>query len=212
MDFVREGLQGLHLYNDSALKELLIESIDKNTGESNKPDFDIISVYLGQLSRFSMLLYATIYNRANNVLCILNDGTIDVFDLNRFSNDSNDKILNFYDLLDQKSIVTVNIKKVIADLSDSHEHFKTFLKFQERLDEGLIDELRNILKEKSINEITVRLTKDKKIILHVSRKMKISELKTEIDKLGNRNDYHDIIIKTRDGQVNYFEKIEIYRL
>lgn len=76
-----------------------------------------------QMSPFSMLLYTTLYTKANHVLYVDEEGRPDVINIDKKFTDSSSFQEEVFTILNKPSVTTVNFTHIIAELSDTHAHF-----------------------------------------------------------------------------------------
>ena len=165
-----------------------------------------------QFSLFSCLLYTTMLTRSNYVLYADGHGNLDVVDLNQLMADPIAGVMDFHRLLNTDSVVFVNIKKIIADLSGTHELFSKELQLGQTLSDSSVTALKELFKDGQVKEVTIRVNESGRPLALVKREMKIDDLKKELKDIREKGNYCDLVIKTRDGQVQYFEHTEIVKL
>jgi len=165
-----------------------------------------------QFSLFSCLLYATMLSKSNYLFYADGDGKFDVIDLNHLMCDPIEGMMEFHKLLNTKSVVFVNIRKIIADLSGTHEHFSRDLHFGQMLSDASVNTLRALFKDGQVKEVVIRVNENGRPLAWIKRELGMDELEKEVRKIRKRGNFCDLVVKTRDGKVQYFEHTEIVKL
>ena len=165
-----------------------------------------------QFSLFTIAIYSIIMTRMN--LCVYMDSTekIEAFDLNILLHDSTGELQNLFDLMSNNTLVIVNLKKIVADISGTHEYFSKILQFDTWISNNSVQILKKLFADKTVKEVIVRKIENGRALVHVKKEMELKELQREIHSLFRKGTFKDIIVKTRDGNVQYFEKTDIIKL
>ena len=164
-----------------------------------------------QLSLFSLYLYSIIMTRANHSLVITTDGKIEVIDLNLLVRDSISELPKLHTFLSDNTIACVNVRKVILELSGTHEHFsKTDIGTM--VSEKSVNALRKLFLDNNVKEVTIRISENGVATASIKKDMDLAEMQKEIYDLRKKGNFKDVIIKTRDGNIQYFEQIELVKL
>lgn len=165
-----------------------------------------------QLSLFSVLLYSTIMSRNNYLLIINGKGDTDVLDLNQLLSDPINGMMEVHQLLSNETVAFVNIRKIIAELSDSNEYFSQNLKLGERMSEASLSIFRQFFAENKVKEVKIRISEKGRPMVWVTKNKDLVSLENEVRRLTKKGKYYDVQIKTRDGKVQYFESTELIKL
>jgi hypothetical protein len=165
-----------------------------------------------QFSLFSCLLYATMLSKKHYMLYIDSSGKIDLIDLDILIKDPLLGVMDFHKLLSNKSALFVNIRKIIADLSGTHEHFSKELNFGQIMSDSSVDFLKGLFKDGQVREVILRVNETGRPLAIIKRKMSMADLEKQVREVRKKGNYFDILIKTRDGDVKYFEHTEIIKL
>ena len=165
-----------------------------------------------QISLFSFFLYATMLTRSNYCLYIDSTGRIDAFDLNQLMNDTISQLPKLFDNLSNQSVVMVNMKKIVADISGTHDYFTKTLQLDTLISEKSVQYLKQLFLDNQVKEVTIRVTENERPTVFLTRAMELSELQKEVYALRKKGSFRDIIVKTRNGNVQYFEKTDIIKL
>jgi len=189
--------------------------VEKNLVKDGKvqvsPDLEKILENL-QFSLFSLLLYSTIIQRANYVLVFDGEKNFDLLDVEKIQADP---LMGFEDLiklLNKPNSVLINIRSIIMEISKTHEYFSSKPDFSQKISESSVQLLKKQFAENNVEEVTIRTSKDGRPVVHLSRPMNFDDLDREIRKLTKKGTFRDIIIKSRDGRLKYFERTEVIRL
>jgi hypothetical protein len=165
-----------------------------------------------QFSLFSCVVYSAILTRGNYVFWCNGSGMYDIVNLNETTLDPVKGIMDFYTMLDNESVIFINIKKIIADLSDTHECFSKDQLLSKSKSVDAIKIIKDLFKDNDVKEITIRTNENGSQTAWIKRHMKIEELEKEIRLLTKKGSHCDIAIKTRDGNIQYFEHTELVKL
>ncbi|MBM3161018.1 MAG: hypothetical protein FJZ66_06735 [Bacteroidetes bacterium] len=189
--------------------------VEKNLVKDGKvqvsPDLEKILENL-QFSLFSLLLYSTILQRANYVLVFDGQKNFDLLDVEKIQADP---LMGFEDLiklLNKPNSVLINIRSIIMEISKTHEYFSSKPELSQKISESSVELLKKQFAENNVEEVTIRTSKDGRPVVHLSRPMNFDDLDQEIRKLTKKGTFRDIIIKSRDGRLKYFERTEVIRL
>jgi hypothetical protein len=165
-----------------------------------------------QFSLFFCLLYATIISRRNYIFYLDGNGNHNVFDLSELKYDPLTSVVNVYELLENNTLVFINIKKIIADITGTHEIFETNERIGGHFSENSIQFLRKIFKEEGVIEITIRLNEKNRPIITLKKNVTIENFEKKIRELQKKGTFCDVKVKTRDGKIQYFEHVELIKL
>jgi len=165
-----------------------------------------------QFSRFSYLLNLTILTRSNYALVIDAEKKIEVYDLNKLLSDTITELPIIYDKLSDSTCVFVNIRKIVSELSNNQEIFRKTPAIASEMSANSVSALKHLFSENSVKEVTIRVNKNNQPIVLVTKEMELSELQKQVRSLNKKGTFKDIIVKTRDGNVQYFEQTEIFKL
>ena len=163
-----------------------------------------------EASRFMFLLMNIFMKRANMYLYFDSTGKTECIDMNEYTN-----LIDFhkiFDLITEESVVLINIRKVITEIIGSEEDFEKKSTLLNLISEPSMDLLKNLFIENNVKEVTIRVTENGRPIVSTKKEMEISELKKEINTLSKKGIFKDVIIKTRDGNIQYFEQTELVKL
>ncbi len=196
-------------------KELEKEIKEKIEFKDGKPVFenehlDILKE--ASFSLFTSFLLATILTRSNYCIYIDSNGKIDALELNALLNDPIENLQSLFDQLSNNTVVFVNLKKIIADLSGTHEHFSKNLGFGTLMSENSVSSLKNLFLSNQIDEITIRVNQSGRPTVRIKKYKSFDQLKKEVEGLKKKGTFKDMLIKTRDGNIQYFEQIELVKL
>jgi hypothetical protein len=165
-----------------------------------------------QFSLFSCLLFATMLSKRHFILYLDGKGMFDVIDLDEVLKDPIEGVMNFHNLLSKQSALFVNIRKIIADLSGTNEHFSKKMNFGQMLSDSSVSLLRDQFKDGQIKEVTLRVGEKGRPLVVIKREMSMEDLEREVRKVRKKGNYSDVLVKSRDGNVIYFEHSEILKL
>jgi len=115
-------------------------------------------------------------------------------------------------LLNKPNSVLINIRSIIMEISKTHEYFSSKPDLSQKISESSVQLLKKQFAENNVEEVTIRTSKDGRPVVHLSRPMNFDDLDREIRKLTKKGTFRDIIIKSRDGRLKYFERTEVIRL
>jgi len=209
--FIEEYIDKLNELVDNPTEEV---DLKKKLGVVNrieKSDEVIKAFELIQLSLFSLYLYSIIMTRANHSLVITANGKIDVIDLNLLIGDSLTEIPKLHTFLSDNTIACVNVRKVILELSGTHEYFSK-TEIGAMVSEKSVNALRNLFLDNNVKEVTIRISENGVATASIKKDMDLAEMQKEIYDLRKKGNFKDVIIKTRDGNIQYFEQIELVKL
>lgn len=164
-----------------------------------------------QLSLFSLFLYITMMTRSNQLLVITSVGKIEVIDLNLLISDSLTEIPKLYSFLSDNTVACVNVRKVILELSGTHEYFSKN-EIGTMFSEKSVNALRNLFLDNKVKEVTIRISENGVATASIKKEMDLAEMQKEIYDLRKKGIFKDVIIKTRDGNIQYFEQTELIKL
>ena len=164
-----------------------------------------------QFSLFSLYLYSIILTRGNLSLVITGKGKIETIDLNSILNDSIAELPAFYKFLSENTIAAVNVRKIIVDLSGTHKYFKD-TELQAQISQNSVDVIRNLFLENQVKEVTIRISEKGELKVALKSWVDLADFQKEIYKLRKKGQFEDVMIKTRDGNIQYFEKTELLKL
>ena len=197
-------IENQNTINFNLLKKNLIDANGKFTEDAKKELKKI------EASRFSFLLMNMFMERANMYLYFDSTGKIECIDMNEYTN-----IIDFhkiFDLITEESVVLINIRKVITDIIGSEEEFEKKSTLSNLISEPSIDLVKNLFIENNVKEVTIRVTENGRPTVLLKKEMGISELQKEIRNLNKKGIFKDVFLKTRDGNVQYFEQTELIKL
>jgi hypothetical protein len=72
--------------------------------------------------------------------------------------------------------------------------------------------IKKLFLDNQVKEVTIRVTENERPTVFLTRAMELSELQKEVYALRKKGSFRDIIVKTRNGNVQYFEKTDIIKL
>lgn len=165
-----------------------------------------------QFSCFSCLLFATMLSKKHYMLYLDSQGKFDVVDLDALLKDPVLGVMDFHKLLSHKSTLFVNIRKIIADLSGTNEHFSRELNLGQVMSDSSVDILKGLFKEGQVREVIIRVNEKGRPLAIIKREMDIVDLEKQVRNARKKGNYFDLLVKTRDGDVKYFEHTEIVKL
>ena len=194
-------------FTQKVIENGLVKNGKIQIGATEKAAFENI-----QFSLFSYLLYATIMQKANYALFFDGRKNFDLIDLNEIEADPLKGVLAVKDLLNNQSVVIVNIRKIIADLSNTHEYFSKKTGLASKISETSIQLLKKQFEENNVEEVTIRANKDGRPTIYITRQMNFDEMRKKVRELTKKGTFRDVVIKSRDGRLKYFEQTEIVKL
>jgi hypothetical protein len=150
--------------------------------------------------------------RGNYVFWSNGSGVYDIVNLNETTLDPVKGIMNIFTMLDNESVIFINIKKIIADLSDTHDCFSKDLMLSQSKTADAIKIIKDLFKDDNVKEITIRANANGSPTAWIKRQMKIEDLENEIRGLRKKGNHYDLVIKTRDGNIQYFEHTDLVKL
>lgn len=165
-----------------------------------------------QFSHFTLFLQTTIMTRSNYILVIDAEKHVEVLDLNYLMNNSSTELPKIYDKLSDSTCVFVNIRKIVTDISGTEEIFRKTPTIATVISEKSISVLKQLFSDNRVKEVTIRVNKNGQPTVLVKKEMELAELQKQIHTLNKKGTFKDIIVKTRDGNVQYFEQTEILKL
>lgn len=195
----------------NSISDFKDEGLIKNN-QFQRFEYDEDFLEESQFSFFSILLYSTLLTRANQVLYVNKEGISDVINLDAIASDPISGIQEVYDILNKESIAAINIKKIVADLSDAHEHFSNNIGIAKAISNKSVEVLQEAFMKQGVKEVTIRVSEKGRPIVYIKKEMSKEEVMNEVEKLQTNDSFYDLIIKTRDGKVQYFEKTELLKL
>jgi hypothetical protein len=201
--------------NESLDKETINRAIEQKIldGNSVVVNEDALKVFEGlQFSLFSCLLYATMLSKKNYILYLDGNKNFEVMDLDDLLKDPVLGVMEFHKLLGKESVAFVNIRKIIADLSGTHEHFSKTMNLGQLMSDSSVKFLRELFKDGQVREVVIRVNETGRPLVIIKREMSILELENQVRKARKKGSYFDLLVKTRDGDIKYFEQTEIIKL
>lgn len=165
-----------------------------------------------QLSLFSVVVYAVIYTRANWSLYIDEHTRIGMIDLNNLLQDPIAEVQALHTLLSEHTVAMVNLRKLIIRLTDSHEYFGNDLQMALVISENSVRVLQDLFSKNKVKEITFRMGDKGRPVIFAKRQISLDEFETELRKIRKKGNFSDVLVKTRDGQIQHFEKTELFKL
>lgn len=163
-------------------------------------------------ARFFHTLLGIILTRHNVIMCLDGNGNVEFYDMEMpTETESAPEIPAWKALLMGPPFVTVNLTNVIKDVSQTHDVFTTkdgLLYFKQ----SALEAVQKLFRENNISELKIRLNNDQRPIIEVKRKLTFKELNQKVYELQRKGVFRDIVIKTRDGKVQYFESTDLIRL
>ena len=115
-------------------------------------------------------------------------------------------------LLNKPNSVLINISTIIKEISKTHDHFSNKPELAQKISESSIQLLKKQFEENNVEEVTIRTSKGGRPVIHLTREMNFDDMDREIRKLTKKGTFRDIIIKSRDGRLKYFERTEVIKL
>jgi hypothetical protein len=210
-NFIEEFIEKANALIDEPSSEV---ELKKKLGITKKVEIsdEILTAYNSiQLSLFSLYLYSIIMTRANHSLVITADGKIEVIDLNLLISDSLTEMPKIHSFLSDNTIACVNIRKVILELSGTHEYFSK-TEVGAMVSENSVNALRNLFLDNKVKEVTIRISENGVATATIKKDMDLAEMQKEIYDLRRKGNFKDVVIKTRDGNIQYFEQTELIKL
>ena len=165
-----------------------------------------------RISRFSLLIYAIVLEKTNYALYFDENKNFQILDIDEIDTVNKKDSFQLRDLLQQHTIVFLNIRKVVADLSQAHEYFSKKTEIIDRISESSIEHLRKQFEENGVHEVTIRSNAGGRPTIYVTRKMNFTEMGKAIADLKKSGTFRDVVIKSRDGRIKYFELTELIKL
>lgn len=208
IDLMNKVIENPDPSQDAEIKKKLgiVNRIKIEKSEDVKLAFESI-----QLSLFSLYLYYIIMTRANHVLAITANGEIEVIDLNLLISDSLTEMPKLQSFLTDNTVACVNIRKVILELSGTHEYFSK-TEVGAMVSENSVNALRNLFLDNKVKEVTIRISENGVATATIKKDMDLAEMQKEIYDLRRKGNFKDVVIKTRDGNIQYFEQTELIKL
>lgn len=156
-----------------------------------------------------------VLNRHNICLCLNSDGKIEIYELGRMLAEGRmaeaEGFPSWYHLLNERSMVLVNLTKIIKEISQTHQLFE-IEKDQLILRQSAEALIKRLFTDKHIVEVTIRMTNREEPLVYIKRQLTFKELNQKINDLQRKGVFRDMTIKSRDGKVQYFESIDIIKL
>ena len=165
-----------------------------------------------QFSLFSCTLYSLMLTRGNYVFIGMGNDRYDMINLNEILADPLIGIMDIHKILSSETVFFINLKKIVADLSNTHNYFNNETRIGRNFSMDAVDKIKEIFMIDNVSEVTIKVNDSGTKTAHVKRKMKIENLEKEVRRLMKKGNYCDLVIKTRDGNVQYFEHTEIVKL
>ncbi len=210
-NFIEEYIDKLNEFIDEPTSEVELKKKLGVAKKLEKSDAVIKAFESIQLSMFSLYLYSIMMTRANHSLVITTDGKIDVIDLNLLVRDSISELPKLHTFLSDNTIACVNVRKVILELSGTHEHFSK-TEIGAMVSENSVNALRNLFLCNNVKEVTIRMSENGVVSASIKKDIDLAEMQKAIYDLRKKGNFKDVIIKTRDGNIQYFEQIELVKL
>jgi len=210
-NFVEEFIDKINEFIDEPSAEAELKKKLGLTKRLEKSD-DVIKAFQSiQLSLFSLYLYSIMMTRANHSLVITANGKIEVIDLNLLIGDYLTEIPKLHSFLSDNTIACVNVRKVMLELSGTHEYFSK-TEIGAMVSEKSVNALRNLFLDNNVKEVTIRISENGVATASIKRNMDLAEMQKEIYDLRKKGNFKDVIIKTRDGNIQYYEQTELIKL
>jgi hypothetical protein len=187
-------------------KGILVDGFIRITPDLRK------SVEQLQFSLFSCTLYSLILTRGNYVFVGMGNESYEVINLNDFLSEPTISILDVYNMLSDETKFFINIKKIVADLSDTHNHFINSTRLGQCMALGALDKLKELFENGDVKEVIIKINDNGTKSLQVKKIGIMEDLYKELRRLRKKGNYGDLLIKTRDGNTQYFEHKEIIKL
>jgi hypothetical protein len=165
-----------------------------------------------RISRFSLLIHAIILEKMNYALYFDEKKNFRILDIDEIDTVNKKDSFQLRDLLQQHTIVFLNIRRVVADVSNTHEYFSKKTEIIDRISKSSIEYLRRQFEENSVHEVTIRSNDGGRPTVYITRKMNFSEMGKAIADLKKSGTFRDVVIKSRDGRIKYFELTELIKL
>lgn len=165
-----------------------------------------------RISRFSLLIHAIILEKTNYALYFDEKKNFQILDIDEIDSASKNDSFRLRDLLLQHTIVFLNIRKVVAGVSQTHEYFSKKTEIKDRISESSIELLRKQFEENGVHEVTIRSNAGGRPTVYITRQMNFSEMGKAISDLKKSGTFSDVLIKSRDGRIKYFEIKELIKL
>lgn len=165
-----------------------------------------------QFSLFSMMVYALIMQKANWSFYIDGEGRLSVIDLNKLMEDPLSELPELHEILSDRTIAMVNLRKIITKLTDSNDFFKNDLQIGMVMSENSVQQLKKLFKENNVKEIAITLGENDRPIIRTKQHISLEECEKEIRKLQKKGNFSNVAIKTRDGKIQVFEKTDLIKL
>ena len=80
------------------------------------------------------------------------------------------------------------------------------------MSDSSVDFLKGLFKDGQVREVILRVNETGRPLAIIKRKMSMADLEKQVREVRKKGNYFDILIKTRDGDVKYFEHTEIIKL
>jgi hypothetical protein len=209
--FIEEYIDKLNEFIDEPSAEFELKKKLGVVNKIEKSDVVIKTFESIQLSLFSLYLYSIMMSRANHSLVITASGKVEVIDWNLLIGDSLTEIPKLYSLLSDNTIACVNVRNVILELSGTHEYFSK-TEIGAIVSEKSVNALRNLFLDNNVKEVTIRISENGFATALIKKDMDLAEMQKEVYDLRKKGNFKDVIIKTRDGNIQYFEQTELIKL
>ncbi len=165
-----------------------------------------------RISPFTLLIHAIILEKTNYALYFDEKKIFQILDIDEIDATNKKDSFQLRDLLQQHTIVFLNIRKVVADLSQTHEYFSKKSIVHDKISECSIEHLRKQFEVNGIHEVTIRSNAGGRPTVYITRKMNFTEMGKAIADLKKSGTFCDVVIKSRDGRIKHFELTELIKL
>lgn len=165
-----------------------------------------------RISRFSILVFHIVLTKSNKVLFSDENQQFNFIDIHEIEKDPVSGITKIKEILNNHTTVFVNITKIIADVSCTHEYFSSQSEIGSKMSENSIDIMRKLFKDNDVSEVTIRVKDNGRPTVYIKRWMDYKELGKNVSDLKKIGTFQDVVIKTRNGQIKYFQITEVKQL
>lgn len=165
-----------------------------------------------QFSFFSCMLYSLMLTRGNYVIVGIGIDKYEIINLNDILVDPKTGLLDVYNLLSNENTFFISIKKIVADLSNTHNHFDTGTRLGQMMSIGAVEKINELFMSNAVKEVTIKVDNNGTKTVYVKRNIGKEDFEKEVRRITKKGNYCDVMIKTRDGNVQYFEHTEIVKL
>ena len=156
------------------------------------------------INKFSIITLSILLTRVNTCIYIDSHGKIDAYTFRSEIDLNNQELAK---LFSEGSVISISLSDIIKKIINDSSVF-AITETELLIHESATKIIKQIFDEGNIEEISIRLSGDKKPIISITKKLAYSEFYQQIYYLQKKGTFMDMSIKTVDGKIQYFETKE----